>query len=177
MRWVLCLFVLAIPASAQVTRVPTGLKPRLSLGVFTITCTPTTASLALVSGGVSAASPTIAITSTWAGISLIANMNLYAYFTSSTQALSSTTPAGYYIASSQIKGQMPTGSPTSYTAFTQTGPFGGAGASLQLFAANNFLSLGGSRTDNLTLEIDLSSTPQMPANTFTGVMYLQAQAF
>jgi hypothetical protein len=33
-----------------------------------------------------------------------------------------------------------------------------------------------SRTDNLVLEIDLSSQPQLPAGAYTGTLNLQAQA-
>jgi len=82
-----------------------------------------------------------------------------------------------YIPASVIFGQVPTGLPTSYTAFTQAGPFGAAGASLQLITTGSLLSLGGSRTDTLSLKIDLTSLPQLPAATYTGTLYLQAQEF
>jgi hypothetical protein len=70
-----------------------------------------------------------------------------------------------------------TGVPVSFTPFTQTGPFGGAGAGLQLVSGGSLVSLGGSRTDVLSLKINLGSLPQLPAATYTGTLYVQAQEF
>jgi hypothetical protein len=50
-----------------------------------------------------------------------------------------------------------------------------SGASL-LLLCELFMSGGnGSRTDTLNMEIDLEDLPQLPAGTYTGTLYLQAQ--
>ena len=85
-----------------------------------------------------------------------------------------------YIPSSEIYGQVTTGAPTTFTAFTQTttgGALGVSGASLVLFTdtisgTNRNLT----RSDNLNLEINLTSQPQLPSDTYTGTLNLQAQA-
>jgi hypothetical protein len=70
---------------------------------------------------------------------------------------------------------MTTGLPTSYTAFTQTCPFGVAGASLQLFSETVTGSDTGNRTDALSLMLDLSSLRELPADTYTGTLIIEAQ--
>jgi hypothetical protein len=72
---------------------------------------------------------------------------------------------------------MTTGLPTTYTAFTQTNPFGGAGASLKLFTQPVLIGVNGNRTDALSLKIDLTSLPELPADKYTGTLILQAQIF
>jgi len=102
-------------------------------------------------------------------------VNLYGYFASSTVAL--TDGASHNIPSSAVFGQVTTGVPTSFTAFTQTGPFGGAGASLHLFSQGITVSnVSSTRTDNLSLRIDLTSAPQTSAAVYTGTLQIQAQA-
>jgi len=163
-------------ASAQARRVGAP-HPQLTLGnSLTVSCSPSAISVQLAAGAVANASSSIAVTTTWSGISLVSNLNLYAYFASSSAALTSGAPVSY-IPASAIFGQVPTGLPTSFTAFTQTGPFGAAGASLQLIATGSLLSLGGSRTDTLSLRINLTTLQQLPAATYTGTLYLQAQEF
>jgi hypothetical protein len=69
--------------------------------------------------------------------------------------------------------QVPTGSPLTYTPFTRSNPM--SGASL-LLLCDIFMSGGnGFRTDTLNMEIDLEDLPQLPAGTYTGTLYLQAQ--
>jgi hypothetical protein len=78
------------------------------------------------------------------------------------------------IPSANVLGKDTLGIPTSFTPFTQSNPV--AGASLQLYSTSSILSLGGSHTDNLSLEIDLTTLPQLPAATYSGVLLIQAQA-
>jgi hypothetical protein len=152
-------------------------RPRLIVGdTMTVTCSPASMSFALVKGAATTGSTSIAVTTSWSGVSLLASMRLYAYFNSSSAALSGGSPIAN-IPSANIFGQMTTGVPVAYTPFTQSGAFGGAGASLGLLNLSSIVSLGGSRTDNLSLKIDLSTLPQLPAATYTGTLYLQAQAF
>jgi hypothetical protein len=141
-----------------------------------VTDSPGSVSFTLTPGGTSTASSSIAITTTWVGgLGFTGSLILYGYFSSATAALSGGTPVSN-IPSSDVFGQVPTGTPTSYTAFTQTTPYSGA-SGLQLYSITSVAVLGGNRTDNLSLKINLSSIPQLPAATYTGVLYLEAQSF
>lgn len=118
------------------------------------------------------------MTTSWNGsiCLLICTVNVYAYFANANAALSGGAPI-VNIPSSEVLGQVPTGIPTAFTPFTQSSPLGGAGASLQLFQQTVFLlTFGNSRTDALNLEIDLSRQPNLPAGTYTGTLYIQAQS-
>jgi hypothetical protein len=103
-------------------------------------------------------------------------MVLDAYFTTPSAALSGGTPT-VNIPSSEIFGQMTTGTPTTYTAFTATGAVGPASGGLELYTvALNSTNRASTRTDNLSLQINLAAQPLLPAATYMGTMYLQAQA-
>ena len=157
-----------------------GAKPDIAVTSLTVTASPSLVSFQLKPGGTATGSSAVAITTKY-GVSVClatCNIKLYAYFGSATAALSGGTPTAN-IPSSDVLGEVPTGTPTSFTAFTQSGPVGGAGASLLLFSQSFLLStlLAGSRTDSLSLEINLSTLPQLPAATYTGTLYIQAQSF
>lgn len=101
-------------------------------------------------------------------------VRLYAYFNVPAQALTDGT--GGNIPSSWVLGRMATGTPTSYTAFTQTNPVGPAGGSLALFTTNiTGINKATSRTDNLNLRIDLTGRT-LSAGAYTGVVRIQARA-
>ena len=101
-------------------------------------------------------------------------VTLYAYFNVPAQALTDGT--GNNIPSSWVMGQMATGTPTSYTAFTQTNPVGPAGGSLALFTTNiTGINKRSNRTDNLNLRIDLTGRT-LSAGAYTGVLRIQARA-
>ncbi len=74
-----------------------------------------------------------------------------------------------------MKGRVTTGTPTSFTAFTQNGvgTVGTAGGSLTLFTQST-APLAGNRTDNLDLQIDLTGQPNLLPGTYTGTLNLQA---
>jgi hypothetical protein len=95
-----------------------------------------------------------------------------AEFSSSVAALTGGTPA-VNIPTSAVLGQVATGSPLTYTPFTHGNPMSGASLLLlyELFMGGG----NGSRTDTLNMEIDLEDLPQLPAGTYTGTLYLQAQ--
>jgi hypothetical protein len=151
-------------------------KPQVVLGSITVAASPSAVSFALNAGGLATGSSPVVITTTYSGVSVLSSFILYAYFATASSALSGGSPV-VLIPSSCVLGQMTTGTPTTFTAFTGTGPFGGAGASLQLFSSTALLSLGGSRTDSLSLEINLATIPQLPAGTYIGSLLLTAQAF
>ena len=102
------------------------------------------------------------------------------HFASATAALTGTGSSPATIPTSEVLGQVTTGTPATYTAFTQTpatGALGTAGASLVLFTQGiTGTNRAASRNDNLNLQINLTSQPQLPADTYTGTLNLQAQA-
>jgi len=174
----LMLTLTAKSGTAQVIRIG-GMRPRPQLTVgdtLTVSASPSVVSITLVPKGTAVASSPVTITTSSSGLSLFSSFALYAYFASASTALSGGSPVSY-IPSSAVYGQCTTGTPTTYTSFTSTEPFGGAGAGLQVFSQTALLTLNVSRTDVLSLEINLSRLPQHPAATHTGSIFLEAQAF
>ncbi len=152
---------------------PRAGRPIPQISSLSVSATPSGVSFTLVSGGAAIANSPVSITTDWSGLKGT-TLSLYGYFTSSAAALTGSL-SGDGIPSSCVFGQMATGLPTSNTAFTQTNPLGGAGASLELFSqaiSNNGV---GNRTDALNLTIDLTSLPTLPADTYTGTLIIQAQ--
>jgi hypothetical protein len=155
-----------------------GHRPRPQLSLFTslsVTASPSTVNFNLVSGGAATGSSAIAVSTTYTGACVACSIVLYGYFASAANALTGGTPSSS-IPSSEVFGQVSTGSPTTYTAFTQTTPYSGA-SGLQLYTVSFGVGLGGNRTDNLNLKIDLTSAPQQPAAAYTGTITLEAQSF
>lgn len=92
-------------------------------------------------------------------------------------ALAGTSTPEVDIPSSAVYGLMSTGLPTVLSPFTVNTPLGVVSAGLPLFT--QILTSGtrnASRTDNLTLQINLLLLPQLPSGTFTGSLLLQARA-
>lgn len=164
-----------LPLCAQAIRLnrPTGVRPMFSGGTISVVATPSQVSLDLIGGGAASASSGITITTTGSGLSLLSGASLYGYFTS-TSALVDT--HGDMIPSSDVLGLCLTGSPTTYSAFSQTSPFAGTASSLLIWHTANLLALTSGRTDVLQLKVDLTSAPQQPAGTYTGTLVLQIQA-
>jgi hypothetical protein len=109
------------------------------------------------------------------------SVNVIGWFSTPSQAL--TNGAGTNIPSSRMKGQLtpgapaPTSYPAAFTAFTQNavGGIGTAGGSLRLFQIN----ISGSnkiqtRTDNLSLQLDLTGAGVLPPGTYSGTLNIQA---
>jgi hypothetical protein len=144
---------------------------------LTVAATPKTVTIPLVSGGVATGSSPVAITTTWVLSGGRTAVTLVGYFSSATAALTNAATTPTNIPAAEVLGQVTTGTPTTFTAFTQTAPLGAAGAGLTLFSLPlTTTNQTASRTDNLVLEIDLSSQPQLPAGAYTGTLNLQAQA-
>ena len=121
-----------------------------------------------------AGSTTVTATTSWDLKPGRTAVGLYAYFASSATAL--TDGAGNSIPSSafSIADNGGTAAP-----LTNTVPFGGANAGLQLARVRiTGTNKKGSRTDVMAFNIDLSggSLPQLPAGTYTGTLNIQAQA-
>ena len=173
--------VLPIAAGAQAIRVvkrSSAVSPDTSVSSLTISASPASVSFALRPGGTANGSSAVEITTTWgAGFCIFTcTVNLYSYFANASAALSGGSPV-VDIPTSEVLGQVPTGTPTTFTAFTQSGPLGGAGASLEFFSQSITLYTGNSsRTDALSLQINLANQPQLPAGTYSGTLYIVAQS-
>lgn len=125
----------------------------------------------LTDNAVNAFPTPVNITTTWdlnAGTSVV----LVGSFGTPAQALASGTN---YITSAYVKGQMPSGSVPTMAAFTNSGVggVGTAGGSLTLFT-QSAATLAGNRTDNLSLELDLTGHPNLVPGTYSGTLNLQA---
>ena len=167
----LALCLLAKPASGQefitITLDGTALN---WTGAFANSLTPGAAS--------NAGNTAVTVTSNWNLAPGRTALILYAYFNSATAALAHSatlcTTGCPDIPSSAIEIKVNAG---AFTPMTQTAPFGAAGASLQIF---NLRITGANktsnRTDTLAFNINLSGLPQLPADTYTGTLVLQAQA-
>jgi hypothetical protein len=141
---------------------------------LTVSVTPATVNFALISAGSANGSSTVAMTTTWTLAASRSNVVLVGYFSSATAAL---TNGSSNIPSSAVYGTVPSGTPTTATAFTQSGVVGTSGAGLTMFTqALSIANYTSTRTDNLSLLINLAALPQLPASTYTGTLNLQAQA-
>jgi hypothetical protein len=109
------------------------------------------------------------------------SVNLIGWFSTPSQAL--TNGAGTNIPSSRMKGKLtpgapaPTSYPATFTAFTQNavGGIGTAGGSLRLYQ----MTITGSnktqtRTDNLSLELDLTGAGVLRPGTYSGTLNIEA---
>jgi hypothetical protein len=170
----LLLYFQTADAAAQAIRVGQGVaRPAAVLGTsVTLTAAPAFVSFRLVAQGVAASSGEVGVTTRWTGLTRPGSLNVYGYFSSSGAALTGGSPA-VNIPTSAVLGQVPTGSPSAYTPFTQSSPIDGA--SLLLYSELFRIGGNGFRTDALNLEINLEALPQLPAGTYTGTLYLQAQ--
>jgi hypothetical protein len=176
---VLALLTLTIPAAVcQLNSNTASVALNAILGEsLTVAATPSTVNIPLVSGGTAPGSSPVAITTTWVLSSSRTAVTLVGYFSSATVALTNGATIPANIPASEVLGQVTTGTPTAFTAFTQTAPLGGAGAGLTLFTQGlTGANRATNRTDNLNLEINLASQPQLPAGTYTGTLNIQAQA-
>ena len=118
-------------------------------------------------------STSITATTSWTLNQLIGLVSVYAFFSSSTAAL--TDGAGNNIPSADFQISDNGG---AFTALTSTAPFGGAnagmtvGQSLIIFLFN----AKGSRTDVMKFNINLAPLPALPPGNYTGTLTIQAQA-
>lgn len=159
----------AINSTAQAITLNAKLAESLTLNL-----SATTVNFTLSAGSATnAGSAGITATTAWTLAPGRNNVNVYAYFASSAAL---TDGGGNNIPSSAfyIKNNA-----NPAAALTNTVVFGGANAGLLL--ANvpiTALNRTANRTDAMTFNIDLSTgtLPQLPANTYTGTLNIQAQA-
>jgi len=117
-------------------------------------------------------STSITATTTWTLKPNVGSLNVYAFFSSSSAAL--TDGAGNNIPSADFQISNNGG---AFNALTNTVPFGGANAGLQL---STIKILGNNKTgthnDVMNFNINLSPLPNLPAGAYTGTLTIQAQA-
>jgi len=144
---------------------------------LTISVSATSVTFTLIPGAaLNVGAPPLSITSTYSvNPGHTASITLYAFFSSSTAALKHTDPTNTVdIPSAAVQGN-PNG--TGYIAFTGTSPFGAAGTAMTVWSTMiSGQNKAQVRTDTLTLNINLSTQPQLPADTYSGTLFLQAQA-
>jgi hypothetical protein len=165
----------ADPARAQVRN--SGASPIALQAVLTqsisVTLSGNAVNFNLVAGSANnPGSTAITATTAWTLKPSVGSLKLYAFFGSSTAAL--TDGAGTNIPSADFQISTNAG---AFTALTNTVPFGGANAGLQLSSTpilgNNKI---GTRTDMMTFNINLTALPNLPATAYTGTLTIQAQA-
>lgn len=115
----------------------------------------------------------ITATTTWHLRPNVNSLKLYAFFSSSTSALSD--GAGHNIPSADFQVSDNGG---AFAALSNTVPFGGANAGLQVSSVR---ILGNNKTgtnsDLMTFNINLAPLPNLPTGVYTGTLTIQAQAF
>ena len=104
------------------------------------------------------------------------NIAVWAYFTSATAALNPVTAGNTVtIPSSAVKIQV--NGAGAFNACTNVSPFNAAASGLQIGATSitGNTNINGTRTDTLAYQIDTTVVPQLPADSYTGVLNIQAQ--
>ena len=101
------------------------------------------------------------------------SLKLYAFFSSSTAALSD--GAGHNIPSADFQISDNGG---AFSALTNSVVFGGANAGLQVSSVPiRGYNKTGTNSDVMTFNINLAPLPTLPAGVYTGTLTIQAQAF
>jgi hypothetical protein len=166
----------ATPAQAQVLNSgasPIALNAVLSDSI-TLTLSGNAVNFTLVGGSASnPGSTSITATTTWVLKPSINSLKLYAFFSSSTAAL--TDGAGHNIPSADFQISDNGG---AFAALTNTVVFGGANAGLQVSSVPiRGYNKTGTNSDVMTFNINLAPLPSLPAGVYTGTLTIQAQAF
>jgi hypothetical protein len=165
----------AVPAAAQVKN--SGASTIALQAVLTdsvsVTLSANAVSFNLTAGSASnPGSTSITATTRWLLKPSVNSVKVYAFFSGSASAL--TDGAGNNIPSADFQISNNAG---PFTALTNTVPFGGANAGLQLSSTrilgNNRT---GSHTDTMNFNINLAPLPSLPPGTYTGILTIQAQA-
>lgn len=166
---------LAAPSGAQVRNSgasPIALQAVLNDSI-TVSLSANAVNFNLTAGSASnPGSTSITATTTWLLRPNVASLKVYAFFRNSASAL--TDGAGNNIPSADFQISNNGG---AFTALTNTVPFGGANAGLQLSSTrilgNN---KSGTHNDVMNFNINLAPLPNLPAATYTGTLTIQAQA-
>lgn len=136
---------------------------------LTVSLDQTAVTFALTAAGATNAGnvPVVATTSWVLGLGRT-DLKLFAYFDDPTSALAQST---FKIASSQVSATV---GGSTVGAFTSVVPFG---TGVTIFdQAITDANRTGSKNSSVAFNIDLSSTPALPAGVYTGTLHFQAQA-
>jgi hypothetical protein len=171
-------FAMTLPASmasAQLNSGPQTIALNAKLNEsLTLTLSATAVNFTLSAGSATNAGSTgVTATTAWTLAPGRTAVKVYAYFASATAAL---TGGGSNIPSSAFSIADNGG---AATAVTGSVAFGAAGAGLQLANVGiTSANLSSNHTDAMAFNIDLSAPglAQLPANTYTGTLNIQAQA-
>lgn len=164
------------PAGAQVQN--SGASPiALTAGLsdsITLTLSGNSVNFTLTGGSANNPGSTgITATTNWVLKPNVNSLKLYAFFSSSTAALSD--GAGHNIPSADFQISANGG---GFTPLTNTVPFGGANAGLQISSVPiRGYNKTGTNSDLMTFNINLAPLPNLPAGVYTGTLTIQAQAF
>ena len=137
---------------------------------ITLTVLPTVAAFSNVGVLGLGTGALITVTSNWA-LSPGANLSVYGYF--ATAAAAMTDGASHNIPSSAITGVVDAG---TATAFTQTSPFGTASSLLIYNTTLTALTAASLHIDTVTLGLNLAGLTSLPPATYTGTLFIEAQA-
>ena len=135
---------------------------------ISVSASPATVNFTLVPNGVANGSAPVSITTAWVLDTARTEVNLYAYFSSSTAAL--TDGSTNDIPSANVSGSVNSGPSTSFSSSVLTG------TGITVF--NQTLTpatLNSNRNDTIDLSIDTSGLG-LPSATYTGTLNIQAQA-
>jgi hypothetical protein len=173
---VLAMAMFAAPTQAQVLNSgasPIALNAVLSDSI-TLTLSGNAVNFTLVGGSASnPGSTAITATTTWVLKPSVNSLKLYAFFSSSTAALSD--GAGNNIPSADFQISDNGG---AFAALTNSVVFGGANAGLQVSSVPiRGYNKTGTNSDVMTFNINLTPLPNLPAGVYTGTLTIQAQAF
>ena len=153
-----------------------SLNATLAESLTVTTSAPSVSFTPLLALGITSGAPSVPITTTWVLRPNRGTVKLVGYF-DSTNALTDLGPPVANITSARVEGQVPGGTPTTFTPFTQTVPgIGTANASLELFSEDvTGQNKNKTRNDILDLQINLTGVDQ-PAGVYTGTLRIQAIA-
>ena len=168
---VLALVLAAAPSSqAQLNSNTATVNLNAVLGEsLTVTASPGTVNFTLVPSGPVNGSAPVAIQTQWALAAGRTNVSLYAYFASATAL---TDGVGDNIPTSSVFGSVNGG---AYGAFTNVDVFSANGITVFSQAVGGAGTFNVTRNDTVGLRIDTTGL-SLPANTYTGVLNVRAQA-
>lgn len=177
-RLLASVFFVTFAASLASAQIPSGAQP-IALNAtltetLTVSLTANAVSFALTPGSATnAGSTNITATTAWVLKPGRTAVGVYAYFATSTAALTDGAPGDNIPSSAFFISD--NGLPSA--ALTNSVTFSGANAGLQLAnVAITGANKNSSRTDVMAFNINLSTLPQLPAGTYTGTLNIQAQA-
>ena len=140
---------------------------------LTVTLSGNAVNFPMTAGSVNNPGSTSITATTVCGGCVFRTVNVYAYFNNAASAL---TQAGFNIPSSAFQ---ISNNGSAFQALTNTVPFGGAGAGIQLSSFFVFFGpFGSTHNDAMNFNIDLSGgiLPSLPPGTYVGTLTIQAQA-